>query len=240
MKKSIFAPIIFIIIIFLFPMSSFAQTGYVSDMLLLTFRQGPGNTYTVKKTLTSNTPVVILEERNGFYKVELASKETGWVDKKFIIFTLPKTVIISQLKQENKNLADKIKIMQSNTENLQGKLSSVNQDYSQVKLQLEASLKTAVNEKNKTENLLSESKKKYSTLTQQSKNIQGIIKENKILKKENQTLSDELEIITKKSKTLFKTGMIKWFLTGAGVLLLGWIIGKSVSSKRQNKSSLLG
>ena len=221
-------------------MSSFAQTGYVSDMLLLTFRQGPGNTYTVKKTLTSNTPVIILEERNGFYKVELTSKETGWVDKKFIIFTLPKTVIISQLKQENKNLADKIKIMQSNTENLQGKLSSVNQDYSQVKLQLEASLKTAVNEKNKTENLLSESKKKYSTLTQQSKNIQGIIKENKILKKENQTLSDELGMITKKNKTLFKTGMIKWFLTGAGVLLLGWIIGKSVSSKRQNKSSLLG
>ncbi len=240
MKKTLFAPIIFIIIIFLFPMSSFAQTGYVSDMLLLTFRQGPGNTYTVKKTLTSNTRVEILEERNGFYNVELASKETGWVDKKFIIFTLPKTLIISQLKQENKNLADKIKNMQSSTENLQEKLSSVNQDYSQVKLKLEESLKTAVNEKNKTANLLSESKKKYSTLTQQSKNIQGIIKENKILKEENQTLSDELGIITKKNKTLFKTGMIKWFLTGAGVLLLGWIIGKSVSSKRQNKSSLLG
>jgi len=221
-------------------MSSFAQTGFVSDMLLLTFRQGPGNTYTVKKTLTSNTPVVILDERNGFYNVELASKETGWVDKKFIIFTLPKPVIINQLKQENKNLADKIKNMQSSTENLQGKLSSINQDYSQVKLKLEESLKIAVNEKNKTANLLSESQKKYSTLTQQSKNIQGVIKENKILKKENQTLSDELGIITKKNKTLFKTGMIKWFLTGAGVLFLGWIIGKSVSSKRQKKSSLIG
>jgi len=240
MKKPLFAPIIFIITIFLFPLTILAQTGYVSDMLLLTFRQGPGNTYAVKKTLTSNTPVKILDEKNGFYNVELASKETGWVDKKFIIFTLPKTVIISQLKQENKNLADKIKNMQSITENLQEELSSIKQDYSRVKLKLEASLKTAVDEKNKTKNLLLESQKKYNTLTQQSKNIQEIVKENQILKKENQTLSDELGIITKKNKTLFKTGMIKWFLTGAGVLLLGWIIGKSVSSKRQKRSSLLG
>ncbi len=239
MKKSLFTLIVFIIIISLFPLVSSARTGYVSDMLFLTFRQGPGNSYAVEKTLMSNTPVVVLEERSGFYKVELKSKEIGWVDKNFIIFTLPKTLMINKLEKDNKSLSNKIMALQSSVEELQDKLSSVNQNYSQTKEKLEISLKTALNEKDKTINMLSDTQGEYDTLTQQSKNIQKIVKENKILKEQTQTLSEELEIIKEKSKNLFKTGMIKWFLTGSGVLLLGWIIGQSVSSKKQHSSSLL-
>ena len=239
MKKSLVTLIVFIIIISLFPLVSSARTGYVSDMLLLTFRQGPGNSYAVEKTLMSNTQVLILEEKNGFYKVELESNEVGWVDKNFIIFTLPKTLMINKLEKDNESLSNKIMALQSSVEELQNKLSSVNQNYSQTKEKLEISLKTALNEKNKTINMLSDTRGEYDTLTRQSKNIQKIVKENKILKEQTQTLSEELEIIKEKSKNLFKTGMIKWFLTGSGVLLLGWIIGQSVSSRKQRSSSLL-
>ena len=240
MKKSLFTLIVFIIIISLFPLASSARTGYVSDMLLLTFRQGPGNSYAVEKTLMSNTQVLILEEKNGFYKVELESKEVGWVDKNFIIFTLPKTLMINKLEKENKNLSNKIIELQSSVGALQDKLSSIEQNDSQTKEELEISLKKALDEKNKTINMLSNTQEEYDTLTRQSRNVQKIIKENKILKEQTQTLSGELEIIKEKSKNLFKTGMIKWFLTGSGVLLLGWIIGQSVSSKKQRSSSLLG
>ena len=239
MKKSLFTLIVFIIITCLFPQASSARTGYVSDMLFLTFRQGPGNSYAVEKTLMSNTPVVILEERSGFYKVELESKEVGWVDKNFIIFTLPKTLMINKLEKENKNLSNKIMGLQSSLGELQNKLSSVQQNYSQTKEKLEISLNTALDEKNKSNNMLSDTRGEYDTLTRQSKNIQKIVKENKVLKEQTQTLSEELEIIKEKSKNLFKTGMIKWFLTGSGVLLLGWIIGQSVSSRKQKSSSLL-
>ena len=239
MKKSLFTLIVFIITISLFPQASSARTGYVSDMLFLTFRQGPGNSYAVEKTLMSNTPVVVLEERSGFYKVELESKEVGWVDKNFIIFTLPKTLMINKLEKENKSLSNKIMELQSSVGELQNELSSVKQNYSQTKEKLEISLKTALDEKNKTTNMLSDTQGEYNTLTRQSKNIQKIVKENKVLKEQTQTLSEELEIIKEKSKNLFKTGMIKWFLTGSGVLLLGWIIGQSVSSRKQKSSSLL-
>ena len=239
MKKSLFTLIVFIIIISLFPLASSARTGYVSDMLLLTFRQGPGNSYAVEKTLMSNTQVLILEEKNGFYKVELESKEVGWVDKNFIIFTLPKTLMINKLEKENKNLSNKIIELQSSVGALQDKLSSIEQNDSPTKENLEISLKKALDEKNKTINMLSDTQEKYDTLTRQSKNIQEIVKENKILKEQTQTLSEELAIIKGGNKNLFKTGMIKWFLTGAGVLLLGWIIGRSVSSKKQQSSSLL-
>jgi SH3 domain protein len=59
--------------------------------------------------------------------------------------------------------------------------------------------------------------------------------------KENLALSQELALLKKENKNLFKTSMIKWFLSGVGVLLLGWIIGQGISSrKRKSSSSLLG
>ncbi len=240
MRKFIFHLIIFITIPCLFPQLSFSKTGWVSDMLLLTFRQGPGNSYAVIKTLKSNTLVSILEEQNGFYKVELQSKEIGWVDKKFIIFELPKTVIIDQLSQKNKTLENKILKLSSNTGTLKEKFLSQESEYSQATRSLEISLKTALDEQKKLSSSLSKAREKYNTLIKQSKNIQKIVEENKILQKENTTLSKELEILKTKNKDLFKTGMIKWFLSGVGVLLIGWIIGQSVSSrKRRSGSSLL-
>ena len=131
MKKLFFSFIIFVMIICLFPQLVLAKTGYVSDMLMLTFRQGPGTSYAITKTLKSNTPVSILEEKNEFYKVELQSKEIGWVDKNFIVFELPKIFIIDQLKQENKLLKDKISKLESLTQTLEDKILSQKTDYSQ-------------------------------------------------------------------------------------------------------------
>ena len=74
-----------------------------------------------------------------------------------------------------------------------------------------------------------------------SENIKKIIQENKIYSTQNAELAKRLSILEKKNKNILKVGMIKWFLSGGGVLLLGWIIGQSVSShKRKTKSSLLG
>lgn len=239
MRKLFFHLIIFLLVMGVTPQISLAKTGYVSDMLLLTFRQGPGNSYSVTKTLKSNTPVSILEEENGFYKVELQTREIGWVDKKFIVFDPPKALIIDQLTQEKNRLEDKLEKLESATQALKDKTSSQENDASQKIIELEASLKTALDEKASMENLLSDSREKYNTLIEQSKNIQKIIRENKMLLEKNKVLSRDLDVFKDKNKTLFKTGMIKWFLAGVGVLLMGWIIGQSVSSKKRSSGSLL-
>ncbi len=239
MRKQLFLLMIFILTLFLLPQSSIAKTGYVSDMLLLTFRQGPGNNYMVLKTLKSNTPVTILDEESGFYKVELQTKEIGWVDKKFIIFDLPKTYLIDRLKQEKKSLENKIQTVEENNQTLNEKISAQENEYSQKINSLEMSLKAALSEKETISRSLSVNKKKYDTLIEQSKNIQQIVKENKTLHEENKKISEALKIMTEKNKNLFKTAMIKWSLAGVGVLLLGWLIGRSVSSKKRGSGSLL-
>ncbi|WP_457553400.1 TIGR04211 family SH3 domain-containing protein [Desulfobacula sp.] len=213
MRNHIFQFMIFIMVLCLFPCLVFAKTGYVSDRLLLNFRQGPDNSSAIIKALQSDTPVVILEEKNEFYKIELQSKEIGWVEKNFIIFDLPKTLIIDQLKQENIRLKNQISGLNSLRTNL----------------------------KKEKDNSFSDKKIKNNTQFENSGNIQRIVQENKIYQKKIKTLSQELDALKEKSSDLLKTSMIKWFLSGVGVLLLGWLIGNSVSSKkRQPNSSLLG
>ncbi len=108
MKKSLFQLLILFLLCFGLPQILTAQTGYVSDMIFLTFRDGPGENYAISKRLKSDTPLSILGEQGDYYKVELESKEVGWVDKRFISFETPKIVVIETLKQEKKILEDKV------------------------------------------------------------------------------------------------------------------------------------
>jgi len=211
MRESLFYFMIVMIILCLFPSLIWAKTGYVSDILILNFRQGPDNTSGVIKTLRSDTPVIILEEKNEFYKIELQSKETGWVEKNYIIFEMPKTFIIDQLKKENNSLKNKI-----------SKLNS-----------LETDLKTI------DDGSLSDKDVKYNDLIKNAGNIQKIFQEKQVYQKKNLDLLKKLELLETKNDDLLKTGMIKWFMAGVGVLLLGWIIGTIVSSRNRKFNSLL-
>ncbi|MFH2091234.1 MAG: SH3 domain-containing protein [Pseudomonadota bacterium] len=238
MRKSVFYCVLFALTICLIPHSLIAKTGYVSDMLLLTFRDGPGKTASVIKTLSSSTPVEILEEQVGFYKVQLQSREIGWVDKKFIIFETPKSMIIKQLEQTIASLENQITTLQSAAQASKDHLSSSNDD-NIIKIQsLESSLQTALSENQTLTRSLSETNEKYNTLIQQSKNIQSIVAENKTLKEQNKSLTIDLDALKKSSTSILKIGMIKWFLAGVGTLLLGWILGQSISSTRRSRSSL--
>jgi len=216
-----------------------AETAYVSDLLILTFREGPGTNYAVIKTLKSNTPLKILQEDQGFYKVSLDSGEQGWVDKQFIMFDLPKTMIIDQLNREKSTLEGQIKKLKETSDRFK-KASSERDTLAQGKAAGLAKQVADLEQKNQQLALaLKESNIELSTLKQASKNVTGILNNNKRLTAENKELAKTIERLENDTRNMFRTGMIKWFLAGFGVLLSGWIIGKSVSSKRRGGSSLL-
>jgi SH3 domain protein len=183
-------------------MSGYAQsrTGYVTDMLILTFRQGPGPSHEVLKTLESNTRLTILDEKDNYYKVRLSSGDTGWVDKQFVTFETPKAEIIENMKNEYAALEKEFSALSADYEQLKNKMAAISGN---------------------TDDL-------YETL-----------QKNKDLENENAQLSLQIEQLEKKSETLFKTGMIKWFLAGFGVILFGWILGQTVSGRNRRRNSLL-
>lgn len=240
MKKMILQLLILLMLFCGFPNPLTAQTGYVSDMLFLTFRDAPKESSTVIQRLKSDTPVLILEEKAEYYKVELESKEVGWVDKRFISFETPKSLTIETLKQENKTLEQKILELQAQIQSSRNQISGGENESVQKIKELEISLKTAMDETAKVNLMLSDTKGKYDTLIEQSKNIQQIVNENKQLREKTEALSAELAGLKSKGPGFLKGDMIKWSLFGVGVLLLGWLLGHSVSiNKRRGGSSLL-
>jgi len=82
---------------------------------------------------------------------------------------------------------------------------------------------------------LKELKSKYKALMNEAATMQEA---DSLLKAENKKLSTKLAASRKKfQKTSNKNQNIKWFLSGAGILILGFIIG--FSTKRQRRRSSL-
>ena len=206
-----------------------AKTAYVSDMLILTFREGPGTNHEVIKTLPSNTPLTILGEENGFYRVTLASGEEGWVDKQFVMFEPPKSIIIDRLNREKAELENQIRLLTSDTGQYREKLADQIEAAQAENGRLGKELAAAEQEKERLSAELDRAKSDFTALKAASKNINGTLEENRALKAENLRLSEAVARLENDTRHMFRAGMIKWFLAGVGVLLLGWIIGQSVS-----------
>ena len=217
------------------------EKGYVSDMLLLTVRKGPGNNYNVIRTIRSDTPVYILEKEDRYARVRLEDGTTGWVESQYITFEPPESQTIAKLETRVETLQARVEELSMEKEPLQEKMAGMKEEYEEEIKNIEAELKTVKKEKAEAESELAKIEKKYNELVDQSENVTQAFEENKMLKERTASLSQKLERLERENKNLLKTGMIKWFLAGAGVLFLGWLAGKSISkSKRKSSGRLLG
>ncbi len=177
-----------------------SRTGYVTDRLILTFRQGPGPSYPVLKTLESDTRMTLLDEQGGFYKVRLSSGDTGWVDQQFVTFDTPKSQVIQQAKEKHAALEKQFTELSTAHEQLKNKMAA---------------------------------------LSENTEDLYQVLEKNKRLENQNQQLTARVEKLEKDAENLFKTSMIKWFLAGFGVIVFGWILGQTISSRNRRQSSLL-
>lgn len=218
-----------------------AETGYVSDMLLLTVREGPGNNFKVLKTLRSSDAVEIIGKQDNYYKIKTSDGIIGWVEQQYITNTVPKILINAALKQKIAILDKKSKTLSDHNLLLKEKIKNMEKDFKIKNTEINSSLQKIINEKNKIKSEFDKEKDKYNSLL---KNTGGgslkIIGKNKVLKQKNDVLSKKIEELTKNGEDCLKTGMIKWFLAGAGVLLAGWLIGHSIRRNKRSSGGLLG
>ncbi|MBF0468416.1 MAG: TIGR04211 family SH3 domain-containing protein [Desulfamplus sp.] len=255
---------IYILSIFLYALAAIpslhAQTGYVSDMLILSLKEGPGRQYNTIKTLRSNTPVEILDTRERFLKIRTQEGDNGWVESQYITHEIPKTIIIQQL-------TEKIAQLEASSDNPEGTQkksseSTIDNIDTDLKNDKEASY---INKIKSLETALSAQIEKSRLLEAQLSNMDSEqnhepslnpisigdnnIEEEDIDELQKEIPGDEEEngfSIYSIPKTLFssdddvlKTAMIKWFCAGAGVLIAGWFIGRSFSGVRRSGGGLL-
>lgn len=244
-KKNCF---IYILLLFLYsltvmPSILYAETGYVSDMLILSLKEGAGRQYNTIRTLRSNTPVEILETSDRFLKVKTEEGDVGWVESQYITRELPKTIIIEQLikkieileqaKSDSGNRLDETSVNQS--ENSTNNTKNSEQYINKIKA-LEVALNVQLEKNKKLEEQLNQSK---PVQNQEFVNLgpttdQDNIQESNLEDQEgDSTVFSEKETMVLPDDDLLKTAMIKWFCAGAGVLIAGWFIGRTFSGGRR-------
>jgi SH3 domain protein len=223
----------FLCLLSLFSVPALAETGYVTDQLVITLRQGKGNQYKIIRTLKTGTPMEILEKGDTYYRVRIRSGEEGYVLRQYVSTSTPKPVIIANLKKQVAGLKRKIQELEGARNELKEKNTDLAQNSQTEIEQLKQQLADLQEKYNLTTQKLESVNKDYTSLIAKSENLLSIIAERDKLATENEKLSARAQELKVENSDLLRTGVIKWFLAGAGVLFFGWILGK-LSRKRRS------
>ncbi|PLX97420.1 MAG: TIGR04211 family SH3 domain-containing protein [Desulfuromonas sp.] len=215
--------IVMTVLLFVGVTQCWAETRYVSDKLVITLREGMGNQYRVIQTVTTDTPLEVLDAEGNYLFVRLENGTEGYVLKQYVSRSMPKTTVIAQLKQELAALEKK----------MAARGSSVNA-LSESNTQLETALAQTKSELEQVSQTLEKTRQDYADLQQKAENVVLIDQERQRLKKEAAEVSERLQQLEQENAAMLKTAMIKWFLAGGGVLFVGWVAGKFSRKKRRS------
>jgi SH3 domain protein len=197
-----------------------AAPAYVSDVLYITLRTGQGDQYKILKTLKSGTKVELIEKVSDQYaKVRMEDGTEGFVQHRFLI---------DEPTSELKLASAEAKIERLSRENKQLK-----EKYDKTRTELRQTEK----ERKRLDTISSKLEKDQKRLeTVAAKPIQ-LDRENKELRTKNAELEKQVVELQRKTEQLSGSSNRDWFLTGAGVIVLGVLIGLIVPRLRLRRSS---
>lgn len=200
--------------------SSSAATLYVSDTTVeANLRTGIHRENRIIALLRPGTQLTLVQEEDGWAKVTLADGRTGWILKRYLSERPPWRVTAQKLATENEQLRAQVANIKGGHQDLLQKNKELQKQMDLQQRELKKVSRDYEELKNSSTN--------YLNLKMAYENLQ------KGARQSNAKL-DKLEKAYGKLKT--STG-IRWFLSGAGVLLLGWLLGSSVARLRRRRSS---
>jgi len=186
---------------------------YVTDQMRITVRSGPtlGNKV-ISMASTGEKMTLLGKERDGWALVRLSDGKEGWVLTRFLTKQRPARLRLAELDPANKDMARRLEELHSDNQRLSRELSSTESKLADLttrydKLQADAADVMALKQRHE---------KLQEQFTQQSKQLKELVVENKSIK-----FSDNL----------------KWFLAGAGVLVVGWLMGLALHRRKKRWNS---
>ena len=193
---------------------------YINDSMKITMRTGPATDRKIIALLAVGQEVEILKAEDEWTMVRLANGKEGWVISRFLTDQTPDSIILETLKKNYSALQEKAASLMEENKMLKDENGKLSND-------LGATQK-------KEKNLSTD----YETLKRESKKfleLQEKYKESTSKLAEQTQKADKYE--DELTKLLWNKN-IKWFLSGAGVLILGFIIGFSTKRQRRHSSLL--
>jgi len=207
------------ILLFFFSSPILAETLYVSDVLKLTVRTGEGQDYKIIAVIQSGQTVDVLQREDEWALVRLDDGKEGWVLTRYLTSRITNNVKLRWLQKKHKALTvQTATLLEENT-----KLKEKNKKF-----------KTDLN---KTQNRAKELNISYEALKTESADY--IKLKSKYTKAASQLAeyAEKSELLEKELTKLEFRRTIRWFLAGASVLLIGFLIG--FSARRQRRRTTL-
>jgi len=201
--------------------TALAETRYVSDNLEITMRSGKGTSYGITRMLRSGTPVDVIEEDKeaGYTHVRVKGGKEGWVLSRFL---MKGQAARDRLAAAEKSLAE----LELENRKMETSMAALTDEKAALEKQLESL-------EGQTRNVSQE----LSEIKRTASSALAIDSENKDLKGRVVSLERQLQTLQQENEGLRDRTARDWFMVGAGVVLLGIIVGLIIPRIRWRKKS---
>lgn len=218
LKRSL---LVILVMLTCLPAHATAATQYVTDQLVISMRETVDPDSAIIGHLKTDDAVELLTDAGEFARVS-SDEGTGYVRKQYLTATPPKQFTINKLKQEVAGLTRQLESYTAGADDQQQELVRLRQANGQLETDL-----------TRTRNDLDSLQTKYDRILANSEDLLAIIQERDQLRETNTKLEADTTTLREENESLLATGIIKWFLAGAGTLCFGWVMGKISRKKRR-------
>jgi SH3 domain protein len=192
---------------------------YVSDTALeAVLRNGPG-TGKVISMVPAGTRVNLVSEEDKWAEVTLEDGRSGWMPKKYLSDQPPWRITAGRLAAENKALQAQVAQMKRGKQDLSDETGRLKKD-----------LETAQRE------LLS-LRREHETLKKGAAEYLSLKSSFDKLTTDANQAREQLTEVQQGYENLKSSTNIHWFLSGAGVLVLGWFLGLIMARTKRRRIS---
>ncbi len=224
MKNRAKLRLLWLVCLGLFCVSATVQAAYVTDTFEITLRSGPSQAHRIVAMLSSGQEVKVLQKNDaGWAFVRVLDgphkDKEGWVISRYLMDRVPWEKQAAQLRQENNAIKSSLTANDSQWLRYQTREKELTETLEKTSRELEA-LK-------KEHQALREGASDYLKLKEEFDRTQAALAESQALAKR----------LAQENESLRFSQHIKWFVSGALVLLCGWLIGLVMGRQRRKKST---
>jgi SH3 domain protein len=198
-----------------------AQTLYVSDQLVITFRTGPGSQFAISRNLNSGDRVEVLEqlEEEGYSRVRLPDGTEGWVLTRYL---QPEPTAQTRLATATRELAAE----RQRADELEQLVARLESSLADTSTALDASQTSA-----------DQMDAELADIRAASAGALQTRQQNQELRRQLDELTTGAQVAAMEIDELRRRERQNWFIIGAAVLLGGVIIGLVAPSLRPKRRS---
>ncbi len=210
MKKTM----ILVILMALYPVWAYAETRYITDQIEINLRSGPGAEYRIIRMLESGQKIEVLENKDNWSRVQVPDGPEGWVFSRYL--------------QRSPAARKNLQVLTARLEPIEAENESLRAENERLLIMNQE----IADQLEKTKKKLQEAVSAYEQLQESSAEFLKIKEEHENLKARLEEKNSRIEALESKISEQFLSSAIKWFLAGAGVLLIGILLGNRAKKKR--------